>query len=163
MNEPAPSDAGFAGGYRQTVIVAIGIAGVLVFIVTGLVWTARLVHIGNLDAQALADKTAVPSPVSAVDWPELRLRSVIAQPGGPPPLVLLRVGWPAYPRREATLLVAVGRDDQAALLLLSRWCAAAASVSPVLRYGAELELRRRQSLECVHAVLIAEDGPADHD
>lgn len=159
----AASDAGFAGGYRQTVIVAIGIAGVLVFIVTGLVWTARLVHIGNLDAQALADKTAVPSPVSAVDWPELRLRSVIAQPGGPPPLVLLRVGWPAYPRREATLLVAVGRDDQAALLLLSQWCAAAASVSPVLRYGAELELRRRQSLERVHAVLIAEDGPVDLD
>lgn len=71
------------------------------------------------------------------------------------------MGWPAYPRREATLSVAVGRGDTGSLSLLSQWCAAAASVSPVLQYGAELELRRRQSLECVHAVLIAEDGTPD--
>ena len=44
--------------YGQYVILAIALAGVILFIVTGLVWTARLVHIGNLDAQALADKTA---------------------------------------------------------------------------------------------------------
>jgi hypothetical protein len=139
------------------VLVIAALAVVLAFIATGLVWTARLVHIGNLDAHALAEKTAAPSPASALDWPELQLRGVVAQPGEPP-FVLLRVGWPAYPRREATLLVAVGRDDTGSLSLLSQWCAAAASVSPVLRYGAELELRRRQSLECVHAVLIAEDG-----
>lgn len=132
----------------------------LAFIAAGLAWTARLVHIGNLDAHALAEKTAAPSPASALDWPELRLRSVIAQPSGPP-LVLLRVGWPAYPRREATLLVAVARGDKGSLSLLSEWCAASASISPVLRYGGELELRRRQSLECVHAVLIAEDGTPD--
>jgi hypothetical protein len=139
------------------VLVTIAIVCVIAFIVAGLVWTARLVHIGNLDAQALAEKTAVPSPISALDWPELRLRCVIAQPSEPP-LVLLRVGWPAYPRREATLLVAVGRDDKRSLSLLSQWCDTKASVSPVRRYGAELELRRRQSLECVRAVLIAEDG-----
>ena len=141
-------------------IVAAGIAGVLVFVVAGLAWTARLVHIGNLDAQALAEKAAVPPSASALDWPELRLRSVVAQPDEPP-LVLLHVGWPAYPRLEATLLVAVGRGDKNSLSLLSQWCAAAAPVSPVRRYGAELEFRRRRSLECVHAVLIAEDGPAD--
>jgi len=63
----------------------------LVFVVAGLAWTARLVHIGNLDAQALADKTACPKPVSALDWPELRLRAVVAQPGEQP-VVLLHVG-----------------------------------------------------------------------
>ena len=141
-------------------IVAAALAGVLVFIAAGLAWTARLVHVGNLDAQALAEKAASESPDSALDWPELQLHDVVAEPGGPP-LVLLRVGWPAYPRREATLLVAVGRGDTRSLSLLSQWCAAAASISPVRQYGAELELRRRQSLECVRAVLIAEDGAPD--
>jgi hypothetical protein len=38
------------------VIVAAGLTGVILFIAAGLIWTARLVHIGNLDAQSLADK-----------------------------------------------------------------------------------------------------------
>lgn len=148
-------------GYRRIVLVVAALAFVLAFIAAGLAWTARLVHVGNLDAHALAEKAAAPPPpVSALDWPELQLRGVIAQPGGPP-FVLLRVGWPAYPRREATLLIAVGREDKRSLSLLSQWCAAAASISPVLVYGAELELRRRQSLECVRAVLIAEDDAPD--
>jgi hypothetical protein len=143
-------------GYCRIVLVAAALACVLAFIAAGLAWTARLVHIGNLDAHALAEKTATPSPTSALDWPELQLRDVVAEPGETP-LVLLRVSWPAYPRREATLLVAVGHGDTRSLSLLSQWCAAAASISPVRKYGAELELRRRQSLECVHAVLLAED------
>jgi hypothetical protein len=144
------------------VILAAALVGVLVFIGAGLAWTARLVHVGNLDAQALAEKTASASPASALDWPELHLRGVVAQPDEQP-LVLLHVDWPAHPRQEATLLVALARGDTGSLSLLSQWCAAAASVSPVRRYGAELELRRRQSLERVRAVLIAEDGPADRD
>ncbi len=141
-------------------IVAAALAGALVFIVAGLAWAARLVHVGNLDAQALAEKAASPPPASplsasALDWPELHLRSVVAQPDEQP-LVLLHVDWPAHPRQEATLLVALARGDTGSLALLSQWCAAAASVSPVRRYGAELELRRRQSLERVHAVLLAE-------
>ena len=136
-------------------ILAVALAGVLLYIAAGLTWAARLVHVGNLDAHALAEKAALPPPVSAVDWPELRLRGVVAQPDDQT-FVLLRVEWSA-PRREATLLVALGRDDTGSLSLLSQWCAAAASVSAVRRYGAELELRRRQSLERVHAVLIAED------
>jgi len=31
-----------------------------VFIAAGLAWTARLVHVGNLDAQELAEKVATP-------------------------------------------------------------------------------------------------------
>lgn len=154
------SDPDHARGYGQSVILAVAISGVLVFIVAGLAWTARLVHVGNLDAQALAEKTAVPRPVSALDWPELHLRSVIAQPAEPP-LVLLHVDWPRHPQQEATLLVALDRGDDRSLSLLSQWCDGAASLSPTRRYDGELELRRRQSLERVHAVLITEDGPAE--
>jgi hypothetical protein len=140
--------------YCRGVIVAAALAGVSVFVAAGLVWTARLVHIGNLDAQALADKLATPNPVSALDWPELRVRAVIPQPGEQR-LVLLRVGWPAHPRQASTLLVAL--DTGESLDLLSQWCDRQASVAPVRRQGAELELRRRQSLERVHAVMVAED------
>ena len=99
---------------------------------------------------SLADKLGAPSPTSALDWPELHLTAVVPQPGELP-LVLLRVGWPAYPDREATLLLALDRADKDPLSMLSRWCAAEASVAPLRRDGAELGLRRRQSLERVHS------------
>ncbi|MGO9143826.1 MAG: hypothetical protein ACLP70_20635, partial [Streptosporangiaceae bacterium] len=73
-------------------IVAVALAGAVLFIAGGLAWTARLVHIGNLDALALAEKIGTPDPVSALDWPELHVRAVIPQPGEPS-VVLLRVGW----------------------------------------------------------------------
>jgi hypothetical protein len=153
------------------VIVAAALTGVILFIAAGLIWTASRVHVGNLDAQALADKLDKPYPVSALDWPELRVRAVIPQPEeqGPdeqgsrgqaperPPLVLLYVGWPAYPRQAATWLVALDRGDRRSLSLLSQWCAGQVSVAPIRREGAELELRRRQSLERVHAVMVVED------
>lgn len=142
--------------YRRYVILAVALAGVILFIVAGLAWTARLVHIGNLDAQALADKTACPKPDSALDWPELRLHAVVAQPGEQP-VILLHVGWPAHPQRQATLVVALDEAEQRSLSLLSQWCAGAASVSPTRGDGAEMELSRRQSLDRVHAVLLAED------
>ena len=134
-------------------------AGVIVLIAAGLAWTARLVHVGNLDAQALADKLATPHPASALDWPELRMQLEEQPPAGQP-LVLLHVGWPEYPTRMSTLLVALDSDERRSLSLLSQWCAGQASVAPVRREGAALELRRRQSLERVHAVMVAEDiGP----
>jgi hypothetical protein len=139
------------------VILAIAITGVILFIAAGLTWTARLVYIGNLDAQALADKTACPRPVSALDWPELRLHAVIEQPDEQC-VVLLHVGWPAHPQRQATLVLALDASERQSLALLSQWCAGAAQVSPVRGVGAELELRRRQSLDRVHALLIAEDN-----
>jgi len=139
------------------VILTVAIAGVTLFVVAGLAWTARLVHVGNLDAQALAEKTATPSPTSALDWPELHVHAVIAQPDDQS-VVLLHVGWPAHPDRQATLVVALDEGETRPLSLLSQWCATAASVSPLRGNSAELELRRRQSLERVHAVLIAEDS-----
>jgi hypothetical protein len=129
----------------------------------GLAWTARLVHVGNLDALALAAKVAVPDPVSALDWPELQVRAIVPQPDERP-LVLLLVSWPAHQQREATLLVALDGGDHQSVGLLSQWCSNRASVSPTRQEGAALELRRRRSLERVHGVLIAENpvpaGPA---
>lgn len=142
------------------IVAAALAAGVLVLIGGALAWTARLLYIGNLDAGALAVKAAAPPSGSALDWPELHLLGVVPQPDSQP-LVLLHVAWPAYPQRQATLLVALDRDDTVSLSLLSQWCAGAASVSPLRQYGCELELRRRQSLERVHAVLLAEDGPVE--
>jgi hypothetical protein len=131
-------------------------AVVLAVAAAGLAWTARLVHVGNLDALALAGKVAAPEPASALDWPELHVRAIIPQPDEPP-LVLLLVDWPAHPQQAATLLVALDSDDHRAVSLLSQWCATQASVSPARQGAANLELRRRQSLERVHAVLVAED------
>ena len=142
--------------YCRYVILAAALAGVTLLISAGLAWTAYLVHVGNLDAQDLADKVATPAPVSALDWPELHLNAVVAQPDEQS-MILLHVDWPAHPQRAATLLLALDRDERQSLLLLSQWCAGRASVSPVRRDGAELILRRRQSLERVHAVLVAED------
>jgi hypothetical protein len=117
-------------------MVAAALAGVVLFIAAGLIWSARLLHVGHLDAQALAEKVAVPNPVSALDWPELHVRAVVPQPDEPP-LVLLVVGWPAHPRRASTLLVALDSGDDRSLSLLSRWCSTQASISPTRRGGAD--------------------------
>ncbi len=145
-----------ARAYCRNVIVAaaLGVVVLLVF-AGGLVWAARMIYIGNLDAMALADKVATPDPVSALDWPELHVRAVVSQPDEPL-MVILLVGWPALPERAATMLVALDAGDDRSVPLLSQWCATQASVAPT-RQGAQLELRRRQSLERVRAVLVAED------
>ena len=145
-----------ATAYCRYVIAAIGLGGTLLFIVAGLIWTARLVHVGNLDAAGLAEKIAVPQPASALDWPELHLRSVVPQPGEPS-LALLLVEWPAHRERASTLLVRLDGPDERSLPLLSQWCADRASVSPTRR-GGLIELRRRQSLERVRGLLVAEDA-----
>ena len=137
-------------------IVAVAIGAVVLLIAAGLAWTAYRVHVGNLDTLELASKVAVPDPISALDWPELHVRAIVPQPGEQP-LVLLLVVWPAHPQRAVTLLVALDRGDDRSVPLLSQWCATQASVSPTRQGGADMELRRRQSLERVHAVLVAED------
>jgi hypothetical protein len=145
-----------SGAYCRYVIVAVAVTAAVLFVAAGLAWTARLVHVGNLDALALASKVATPDPVSALDWPELHVRAIIPQPAEQP-LVLLLVNWPAHPQRAATLLVALESGDERSVPLLSQWCASQASVSPTRQGGAGLEFRRRQSLERVHAVLVSED------
>jgi hypothetical protein len=138
------------------VVVAAALAGAVLAIAAGLACTAYLVHVGNLDAQDLAEKTGTPAPVSALDWPELHLNAVVLEPDEQP-VVLLYVDWPAHPQRVATLLLALDRDDRHSLPLLSQWCSGQASVSPSRGHGPEVVLRRRQSLERVHAILVAED------
>ena len=135
---------------------AAALAGAVLFIAAGLVWTARLVHVGNLDAQALAEKTAEPHPSSLVDWPELRVRSVVSEPGQPL-LVLLLVEWPARERLATTLMV-LQADERKAMRLLTQWRDEDASISPVRRDGGLIELRRRQTLDRVTGDVIAEDG-----
>jgi hypothetical protein len=142
--------------YCRYVIVAAALVGLVMFVAAWLALAAYLVHLGNLDALALAEKAAVPEPDSALDWPDLNLRAVVAQPDDQL-LVLLHVIWPAHPGRTAMLLVALDQGDRRSLPLLSRWCACHASICPLRQPGTGLELRRRQSLERVHALLVAED------
>ncbi|MFJ4657127.1 hypothetical protein ACIP5Y_38170 [Nocardia sp. NPDC088792] len=136
----------------------VALAGAVAFVVFEVVWVVRLIHMGNLDAHELAVKMGVPTPVSALDWPDMRLKAVVAQPDDR--LVLVSVDWSAHPGQSATLLLALEEGDARSLSLLSEWCAGQASVSP-LRYPPPpgLVLRRRQSLERVHARLLAEDLP----
>ncbi len=140
-------------------IAAAALAGsCLLILAAWLAWTARVLYAGTLDALALADKIGTPRPVSALDWPELKVRAVVSQDiAGEPSLVVVFVEWPAHPERSATLLVDLGRAVQQSLPLLTQWCATQASISPTRCTDGELELRRRQSLERVRAVLVAED------
>jgi hypothetical protein len=94
------------------------------------------------------------------------VRAVVPQPDEPAELalpdkaaqVLLLVEWPAYPQRTSILLVALDGSDPRPLPLLAEWCGTRTSVSAA-RYGrAGVELRRRQSLERVYGLLIAEDA-----
>jgi hypothetical protein len=62
------------------VTVAATFAAVVLLTGAGLAWTARLVHVGNLDALALAEKVATPEPVSALDRPELHVRAIVPLP-----------------------------------------------------------------------------------
>jgi hypothetical protein len=162
------------------VVAALALTGAALVIVVGLGAAARMVHIGNLDALGLAEKLATPHPVSALDWPELRVRAVVSQPDRPSEILLL-AEWPSHHERTSTLLIeiytrqqvrqlatglqlATSAPDLVALAelesqvaLLSHWCDAGASVSPSRQGPAGLELRRRQSLERVRGRLLAED------
>jgi hypothetical protein len=141
------------------VVAALALAGGAVLIIGGLLAAARLVHIGNLDAMALAGKLAVPYPISALDWPQLRIRAVVPQPGEPS-LVLLHVDRPWHDGQAATMLLQLAHRGPQPVLWLSRWCAAGALVAPSRGGTAEVDLRRRQSLERVRGTLVVEDAQA---
>jgi hypothetical protein len=162
------------------VVAALALIGAALVIIVGLGAAARMVHIGNLDAMALAEKLATPHPVSALDWPELRVRAVVSQPDQPSEILLL-AEWPSHHGRTSTLLIELYSSKHVAQLgpgrqlaasapdltapaelerqvaLLSAWCDAGASVSPSRRGPAGLELRRRQTLERVRGRLLTED------
>ncbi len=140
-------------------VSAAALAGAALFIVTGLTWAARLVHIGNLDALSLAAKTAVPNPVSPVDWPELRILAVLRPPEESMRILLL-VEWPAR-QRTATMLLELGPRDRRSPRLLTQWCAAQTSIAPGWVDGSRVELRRRQSLARVRAMPVGGDLPPE--
>jgi hypothetical protein len=139
------------------VVAVLALTGAALFIVMGLAAAARIVHIGNLDALGLASKLAVPRPTSAVDWPELAIRAVVPQPGGPA-MVLLWVSWPGHHGADATLLIQLTSPPARSVRLLARWCQLSSSISPIALGQAGIELRRRQSLERVRGRLLAEDS-----
>jgi hypothetical protein len=140
-------------------VIAAVLAGMLVLaIACGLVWTARQLHIGALDASELVAKLATPRPDSALDWPELRVRAALAADiTGESDLALLHVEWPEHPEHLATLLVDLGAEHDRSLTVLSQWCSQNASISPSRCGPKTLELRRRQSLERVRGQLVKED------
>ncbi len=144
------------------VVAAVVVGAWLLTIAAGLCWTVRRLRVGALDSQALVRKLAIPHPRSAIDWPEIRLRAVIPQPGQPA-LVLLAAQWPAHPGRRSTLLLDLATDDERPVALLSSWCAGQAAVSPARLGGELVELRRRQSLDRVTGRLLSEDVTGDAD
>jgi hypothetical protein len=137
------------------VVLAIAVSCVILLLAAGLTWTVRLLRVGSLDAQALAERVAFPEPASVLEWPELQIQLVVPESDELSP-VLLQVRWPAYPSRVAILLVTLDPVEQRALSFLSQWSASGAPVVAE-RHGTGLELRRRQSLERVRAVLLTED------
>jgi hypothetical protein len=65
------------------VIAAVGLGGILLVIAAGLIWTARLVHIGNLDALGWCADRASVSPTRRGGLTELRRRqSLVAALAG---------------------------------------------------------------------------------
>jgi hypothetical protein len=132
----------------------------VISIVGGVVFAAAagyalyLIHVGLLDATALADKVAVPRPTSALDWPEMRVNSVLAEPDDGSQL-LVSVVWPARPTHHSILLFEVS-DQQNDLRKLAQWSSMQASVTAVRLVGSAVELRPRRGLQRVHASLLAE-------
>jgi hypothetical protein len=142
--------AAHVGGAGIIIAVAIGAA----LFAAGVGWIVYLFHVGTLDATALAQKTAVAHPRSAVDWPELEVRSVLAQPDDGHQL-LVSVSWPAWPDRTSILLLEVSsaNDD---LHRLNDWCSSQASLTALRGPEGSVELRRRRTLERVQAHVLAE-------
>lgn len=140
-------------------VAVLALTGAALVIAAGLALAARIVHIGNLDAMALAQKLATPYPSSAVDWPELRIQAVVPQPDEPA-VVLLLVSRPRHDGQVATLLLHLDGAGACSrqVRLLSGWCRAGWSISPLRRGSADVELRRRQSLKRVRGRLLAEDA-----
>jgi hypothetical protein len=137
-------------------VALVGLGLVFATFAGGFALMAHRVQVGVLDALSLAAKTATPRPSSALDWPELRIDAVLDDPtGGRDVLIVAR--WPARPDRRSTLVLDIGPGGTRAQRLLATWCEQQVSIAPT-RVGAEqIELRRRQSSQRVHAVLLSED------
>jgi hypothetical protein len=121
-----------------------------------LVWVGYILHVGMLDAQDLADKTGFRWPHSALQWPELNLGAVVAQPESDR-LVLVSARRPAHPAEATTLLLCVQSTNE--LRRLSSWCEAQASITARSTTGDCVEFRRRRTVERVLAWVV-DESPA---
>ena len=118
----------------------------------GAAWTAYTVRVGLLDARDLVEKTAFGHPRSALQWPELRIGSVLAEPDEA--LVLVRVAWPAHPNETSLLLLRLPAAGEAGRLV--RWCATQAPVTTSRGTGMWVDFRRRRTGQRVHALVVGE-------
>jgi hypothetical protein len=133
------------------------VGGVLFMAAAG--YALYLIHVGLLDAASLAEKVAVPRPVSALDWPEMHVSSVLAEPDDGTQL-LVSVVWPARPTHHSILLFEVS-DQQRDLRRLTEWSSSQASVTAARLVGNGVELRQRHGLQRVQAALLAERAVAE--
>jgi hypothetical protein len=116
-------------------------------------WSMRRFRIATRDAVDLVAKLAVPRPVYAVDWPELRVDEVVCDPETPN-RALLVTRWPAAPEPAALLLIEMNDPPEPTRAALARWCADGASISPRWTHGGRMSMRRRRTNESVDVLLI---------
>ena len=107
-------------------------------------WSMRRFRIATRDAVDLVAKLAVPRPVYAVDWPELRVDEVVCDPETPN-RALLVTRWPAAPEPAALLLIEMNDPPE-----------------PTRAALAALVCRRRIHLSAMDARRADEHAPAPH-
>jgi hypothetical protein len=137
---------------RADVTVVLVALAVGCLIGGGVAWSVYLIRVGLLDARDLAEKTTIGHPRSAVQWPELRIGSVLPDPAEE--FVVVSVTWPAHPSRVSLLVLRLEGHSEALQLLA--WSATHASVTTNQSSGPWIEFRRRGSLERVHAFVVGE-------
>ncbi len=114
-------------------------------------WTVYLLHVGLLDARDLSAKTTTSRPVSALDWPEIRIENVLEPDNDG--VVLMTTCWPAHVTRRRLMLLRLVEPE--GISRLTRWHRAQAPVSTYRRARC-VEFRRRHSIERVRAVVLDE-------
>jgi len=133
----------------MAVLVALVVA---TLVGCGLGWTTHLIRVGLLDARDLVEKTAFGRPRSAMQWPELRLETVVVLPDED--MVLTEAVWPAHPSNASLLLLRV--TDAAGKRRLVKWSASHASITTSTATDSWVELRRRRTVDRVRAEVVSE-------
>jgi hypothetical protein len=129
---------------------------VIVLVTVGcLLWATRVFGIATRDAQDLTAKLAIPYPVAASDWPELRVDAVVSDPDEPH-RVLIVGRWPAHPDPRALLVLELGDAQSRERQLLVRWRDSGASISPMPQAEGRVLLCRRRTTESLEARVVAE-------
>lgn len=133
------------------IVVAVFTAGVA----ASSAWAAHIIRVGARDSGELAAKLAVPVPLRAADWPELRLDAVVPDPETAAQVLLL-ARWPAHPEQRALLVLDVDIGASRAHSLLAHWRDLDASLSPRAIVGDRLVLRRRCTKDTVSGLVVRE-------